>query len=57
MTARYAVYFTPADGTALARFGAIVLGREVTTHKERRNPDAAIAAHSDTGSGLSLIHI
>ena len=52
MTARYAVYFTPADGTALARFGAIVLGREVTTHKERRNPDAAIAAHSDTGSGV-----
>lgn len=36
MTARYAIYFSPADGTDLARFGATVLGRDNNSHGQRQ---------------------
>jgi len=38
MTARYAIYFSPTDASNLARFGSTVLGRNVTSHKERKCP-------------------
>ncbi len=36
MTARYAIYFSPADSTDLARFGATVLGRDNNSHGQRQ---------------------
>lgn len=41
MTARYAIYYTPADTSTLARFGAAVLGRDATSYKERSSTEFA----------------
>jgi len=37
MTARYSIYFSPADPSALARFGCTILGRDANTCKDRRS--------------------
>ncbi len=36
MTARYAIYFSPADASDLARFGTAVLGRDANSYKNRQ---------------------
>ena len=57
MTARYAIYFTPADTSALARFGATVLGREVTTHKARVGAASAEAGTDAKNSTDNAVEI
>jgi len=42
MTARYSIYFTPADTSALARFGNAVLGRDASAYKNRKPFNLAV---------------
>ena len=48
MTARYSIYFTPADDSALARFGNAILGRDASSYKNRKLSDTSdIAPFAD----------